>query len=181
MKAHLYLFSTQTTDSCALAARCLRDYAEQYQIFLSDLTLLRTPQGKPYLEGDRLFLSISHTEQLWGCVVAPCPVGLDLQAPRPVAWESIARRFFTSEEQCFLQDHPDQFFALWTAKEAFAKLDGRGLGMGLSTFSTAGSAGFHSNIQGCPVLHFLLPGEVSGCIVSQDSLELYIEPIKNRL
>lgn len=77
------------------------------------------PNGKPVFTGEG-FLSVSHTAGKLYVAVSRIPVGLDAEARRPVK-EAVKRRWFCEEERA--QD----FFFVWTAKEAVAKWDGRGL------------------------------------------------------
>lgn len=176
--AQLYLLKNSHPDSSRSAARCLRAYAKNFDIVLPEVCILRAPHGKPYLESKRLFFSISHTEELWGCVVAPCPVGLDLQKTRQVSFASIAGRFFTSKEQQFLATHPEGFFPVWTAKEAYAKWDGRGIGIGLSSFSVADPKGLLPSVNGITLRHFSLSAQEYGCIASQVPVTLQIISLK---
>lgn len=94
----------------------------------SPVRILRTPQGKPYLEGGGPFISVSHTEDVFALAVDSAPLGLDIQRRRDVKARRIGRRMFTEEEQAMLDgDDPDAFFRVWTRKEAYGKLLGTGL------------------------------------------------------
>ena len=90
--------------------------------------ILRTDRGKPYLAGNELYFSVSHSEDMFACLLADCNVGLDIQQLRDVRAEALARKYFTEEEYHYMKSRgEDGFFRLWTRKEAFAKYTGRGL------------------------------------------------------
>ncbi len=77
--------------------------------------ILRTAAGKPYLAGGP-FVSVTHTEGLSAVAVSPRPVGIDAEAKREISAALIAR--LTEGER------REDFFRLWTAKEAYIKLRG---------------------------------------------------------
>ena len=76
--------------------------------------------GKPVFTAGGRFLSVSHTGGRLFVAVSGCPLGMDAELRREVP-ERVRREWMTPEEQ------KQDFFAVWTAKEAVAKLDGRGL------------------------------------------------------
>jgi len=88
--------------------------------------------GKPYLKNvPDLHFSLSHSGNYAVCVFYHRPVGVDIQQIRPVS-PALLKRVCTQEERRFLaaQDPekvPEAFCRLWTAKESFMKLEGRGL------------------------------------------------------
>lgn len=114
-----------------------------------DMRLVRPEGGKPYLEGSPFRFSLSHTGNVAACALATEEVGLDLEAVRTEP-KGVAARFFTAEENAELDaaapgERNQLFFTLWTAKESYLKLTGKGLAGGLSTFSV-------SLLSGEPVL-----------------------------
>ncbi len=73
------LKGSELTD--ALIFYCLEDYRQGlvFEIF-------RTEKGKPYLKGtEKLFLSVSHSENTFACIFSHTEVGLDIQYKRVVA------------------------------------------------------------------------------------------------
>ena len=76
--------------------------------------------GKPVFLRGQHFLSVTHTGALYAAVFAPFPVGLDGERSGE-ARPRVAARFFSEEEKAL------PFARVWTAKEAVAKLVGRGL------------------------------------------------------
>ena len=88
----------------------------------------KTKQGKPYIEGNPLSFSISHTGDIWGCLISRENVGLDIQQKRKVNFDKLANRFFLDEEIKFVRDNgSDGFFDIWVRKEACVKYFGTGI------------------------------------------------------
>lgn len=97
------------------------------------ISIRRLPSGRPVVEGrDDIVFSVSHTENVFGCVIdwapdhtpageasdaapgiaeSPAAIGLDLQFAKPVKGRRIASRWFTEEERAYLEtgaaDIPD--------------------------------------------------------------------------
>lgn len=100
-----------------LVGRCLN---------MEKAEILRMDGGKPYIEGGPCF-SVSHSGNLFACVVSPDNIGIDIQHRRGVDAVGIARRYFIEEEISRIEADSDWFFRIWARKEAFAKYTGRGL------------------------------------------------------
>lgn len=78
-------------------------------------------RGKPFLEGSQF--SLSHCKGWCACIVADQLVGVDVEMLGRYRY-SLCRRFFTEEENAFLEKVTDvdfYFTLLWTCKEALAK------------------------------------------------------------
>ena len=97
------------------------------------------PHGKPELAfrrpehadraTGRLHFSLSHCREAVACVIAPHPVGIDVESPRTVA-EALVRHTMNAEECRAIAASPRPeraFLRLWTQKEAVLKLLGTGI------------------------------------------------------
>ena len=88
--------------------------------------LKKGEHGKPYIEGFSCF-SISHTGSIWAVLIADCECGLDIQLGRKCNYRAIAERWFAPEDaaaELFGQheaDAADEFFRIWTRREALTK------------------------------------------------------------
>ena len=69
---------------------------------LSRAALCRTDLGKPYFEGLEIYFNISHSRDIWACLIGPDCCGLDEQYVKPCNYEKIARRFFSSSENMYI-------------------------------------------------------------------------------
>ena len=120
MKATVYVTSAVLSDragSHALTAALAKKLADAASLSAGEVLYLEN--GKPVFTGEG-YLSVSHSGGDLFVAVSSVPVGLDAEAPRPVP-ARLAKRWFSPLEQ------EQDFFAVWTAKEAVAKIGGAGL------------------------------------------------------
>ncbi len=95
--------------------------------------------GKPYLtEYPGTYFNLSHSGGYVLCALGDAPVGVDVQKITKVK-EEVAERFFTEKDRLVLagQDGVERtalFFRMWSVKESYIKLTGKGLQGGLDTF-----------------------------------------------
>ncbi len=115
---------------------------------LLPLNVARTTSGKPYFDtpNARAF-GISHSRGICAAAIADSShteIGLDIEIiDEKYNCEQIVERFFTSEEKLRFElcgKTSDAFFATWTAKEARAKLDGKGLSALICAKESSGDA-----------------------------------------
>ena len=85
--------------------------------------LKRTKNGKPYIEGNPLYFSLSHSGDK--AVIALCdkPVGVDFELFGAHKFESVLSRL-TARERQEIQSDEKKFLENWTAKEAYIKMVG---------------------------------------------------------
>lgn len=108
-------YTTKPVPSEAFVARILQ---ERYGIFAPKFT--RNAHGKPSLCGAPPFFSLSHTGGRTFAAFSDADVGLDAEwrgRPIPLA---VLRRLSEAERE-------EDFFRLWTAKEAYVKYLGGSL------------------------------------------------------
>lgn len=95
-------------------------------------------QGKPYLTNyPQIYFNISHGKEMVVCGVDYAPLGVDVEAVRPVK-PTLFRRVLTEKELHYLEMIREsdgenawyrEFFRLWTLKESYAKAVGKGLAL----------------------------------------------------
>lgn len=87
------------------------------------IKIFKTQNGKPYIEGDPLYFSVTHSAD--GALIAICdnPIGIDLEFCRPKRYGSILSKF-TDNEKTEIGDNDRRFFINWTMKEAYIKMSG---------------------------------------------------------
>lgn len=92
--------------------------------------------GKPQFCGDdKPLFSISHSGNVAVCAVAETNIGVDVERIDRIS-DAAGGRYFTADERKMAQNCG--FARVWTRKEAAAKADGRGIGIGLDTIDVSG-------------------------------------------
>ena len=90
----------------------------------------KTPRGKPYLEGDPVYFSISHTRHHAFCVLSDRPVGIDAEEQTRIIPPLLAQKILSPSELTRYEAAPDKneaLLRLWVLKEARSKFLGTGL------------------------------------------------------
>jgi 4'-phosphopantetheinyl transferase len=122
----------------------LRDVLSRYAgVTPAALAFTSSETGKPELQDSSMQFNLSHAGDWALCAVCETqPVGVDIERIRPMPdRDDVAMRVFTPRERATLRVGDDErdraFFKLWTAKEAYLKGIGVGLGMDLQRFSVS--------------------------------------------
>ena len=103
---------------------------EHYNAQETEISIISLSSGKPVAEvrGKEVFVSMSHSGDFVACAVSDTSVGIDLEVKReykPTVYKALneAEREFILKSK----DEASAFFKVWTAKEAYVKLTGKGL------------------------------------------------------
>jgi len=93
--------------------------------------------GKPVLKKfPQIHFNLTHSEDIALCAVASHPVGIDIEyLTKKINYTEIAQRFFGPDDKV---NSPEDFFTVWTQKEAFLKQTGAGIVNGLADKVPAG-------------------------------------------
>ncbi len=96
--------------------------------FSYDQPLLITENGRPYVREKTIDISISHSQK-WVAVVVgiKVQVGIDIEYKKPRRLKDLYQHAFNKADTAWLDstqaaDLDTEFYRLWTAKEAIAKL-----------------------------------------------------------
>lgn len=126
----------------------------------SHLIIKKRKNGKPYVENENVYFSVSHSGNMVLCGVSDFPIGVDIQEVTDYN-RHVAKRFFKQNEQRAIsaaenpEDKKDMFFRIWTLKEAYAKMTGEGLG-GFRNFEVVPEKGLLKSFSelGCRLFEF---------------------------
>jgi len=115
-------------------------------IEFKDLKIEKSKKGKPNLLSKQdIFFNISHSGQWVVSAIAENPVGIDVEELKEPVYR-IAERYFSKVEleklnQLSGATKQSCFFDLWTLKESYLKMLGKGLTKSLGSFSIIGNNG----------------------------------------
>lgn len=91
--------------------------------------------GKPAVDAEGVYVSVSHSGPYAVCAAAAVPVGVDVEVIRSTD-EKFMRRVCSEPEMAYIRVGDDgdcaRFWETWTAKEALFKLTGKGPLLALS-------------------------------------------------
>lgn len=134
-RADRYRFAVDRRRSIVARAVTRQILAQSLGGVPGELQIVEGEYGKPELAGHEIEFNASHSGDLVALAFGRgTPVGIDVERRRtlrdPLA---IARRFFSEAEFAFISAASEisaAFFAVWTAKEAIVKANGKGIGAG---------------------------------------------------
>lgn len=120
------------------------------------------------LLGKNLCYNLSHSGDYVLCVASDKKVGCDIEKIKEAPLK-VARRFFCQGEVDYLSKvakTDDAFFRIWTIKESYTKMDGRGLSMGLKNFEVVFD-------EGCEKPAIMQDGKLIDCYIKEYELDGY--------
>lgn len=127
---------------CSVAAFILLMYGLiNYEIDPYDFEIEINEYGKPSIKGkDNIHFSISHSDSKVICAVGKNNVGCDVERINPrKKTDGIIGRFYHSNEKKYIEnfqedDKTKAFFDIWTLKESYVKMIGKGLYVPFDSF-----------------------------------------------
>lgn len=87
------------------------------------INLLRAESGKPYIENNPAYISISHSGDFVAAAVSHKPIGIDIEVIKEKDLE-FTKKIFCDSDLEFINNSEDKltaFYKIWTAKEAYLK------------------------------------------------------------
>lgn len=131
-------FIFQKDKKLCLAAELLLNKALSYE-GIEKYIVEYGQYGKPYLENEKVFFNLSHSEDMVMCAVSSCEVGCDVEKVADIDLDIARRFFYASEYGAIISaqnrfERNDIFFRLWTLKESYMKATGLGMNLPLDGF-----------------------------------------------
>ena len=114
----------------------------EYGLAFEELQIKRSEKGKPYSTVfPEIHFNLSHCPVACACIVSDRNVGIDIERKFPYR-KSLERKVCHREEKEVLESMGDklreeQLRFLWSMKESYVKMDGRGLGYGMDRINLA--------------------------------------------
>ena len=177
----IYTADGERTASGENLLRAARLWAAREGLGNVDLTLARPLYQKPFFpHSPEIRFSVTHSGGCWACAFSRQPVGLDLQITQPVQGEKLARRFFHPREAEYLAAHPEEFFRVWTAKESYVKLTGRGIDDAFHHFSVVCPGGLRSQLDGAFIRHIPFRPGYTLCLCAPSIGEVTVESMAQK-
>ncbi|MGY4689615.1 4'-phosphopantetheinyl transferase family protein [Salibacterium sp. K-3] len=125
--------------------------SKRYNIKNSDIVFYYNQYGKPYLDCEGIYFNISHSGDWVVCVFDQQAVGIDIELINEVDLDSI-KRFILGENENITftkgQHNENNFYELWTLKEAYIKAIGKGLSIPLNSFMLENVENNHFKVKG---------------------------------
>lgn len=149
---------------------------------INNLDFGKDKNGKPYIIGKNIHFSLSHSGNIALCAIGDFNVGADVEEIGECNM-NICKRFFQKKEYDAVanaktnEERNDLFFRIWTLKESFVKMTGKGLG-GFSDFEVCIDR--KVNIYGLNDECFLYELEIPGyklAVCSETPQEINLERI----
>lgn len=141
-------YTTAPVQSRAFTEKVLRNY---YGVSAPQFSV--TEHGKPFLLNATLCFNLSHSGGVTALAVGEQEVGLDIEFKKARNLSALARRLTPAERK-------EDFFALWTAKEAYIKYKGGTVAGMLASLEYRGGALYENGI---PVPVYLFQTEIESC------------------
>ena len=126
------------------------------EVLGKDIAIIYDKNGKPRIEDSSCGISISHSFDMVFCGIAGGEIGVDTEKIREFD-ERISSRFFTLSEKEFAEKSKENFFKVWTVKEAIVKLTGEGL-KALTRVCAVENGNIISSWHDCKVKSFIENG-----------------------
>ena len=122
--------------------------------------------GKPYIEGCPIFFNLSHSGSIAMIAVSDTEIGCDVQITSKPPLE-VAQRYFCESERILIEQSNDRakmFFRLWTLKESYIKMLGKGLSAPLDSFEVQFKNGTPFITADCSAAEFDISAEYCAAV-----------------
>ena len=141
--------SREKIQTSLLGYLLLKESLERNGLHQAINMIKRSPEGRPNIVQNFDF-NISHSDQYAVCAFSKkYSLGIDIEKIKPISLEFL-QHFFNQDEWTDMQKNEnsqEQFYRLWTKKEAVVKADGRGLNIPLKEIIIRNNQGFVERVK----------------------------------
>ena len=117
----MIIFNGKASDTNAFLLNCLSRIGYRAE----KLAISRNEKGKPIIKGYNGHLSVSHSEDIIVAAFSDHSVGIDIEYIKERDFHALAARYFNSNEAKKInKESSEEFYRLFTMKEAYYKLSG---------------------------------------------------------
>lgn len=109
--------SEKPIESTQMLKKSIEEYCKLKGESFAEYAVHKTEGGKPYVEGNPFYISLSHSAGITVAAVSDTPCGIDIEYMKERDYQKIAKRFFQT-----MPAGLNEFYRLWTAKEAYKKM-----------------------------------------------------------
>ena len=172
----------QKKDRCrSLAASLLLKKAlEEEGISYEAVCFTKEPAGKRKLLQNGLFFNLAHAQELAVCVISDQQVGVDVERRDRLEGKEqsrklqIAKKILTPEEWKFWKKadcQTKELISIWTKKESYVKMTGKGLSENLTTVDTLSDAFYQQILVDDAYIISVCTALEDECVRAQDLSE----------
>lgn len=132
-----FIFNKDKLNSLFAELLLRRMLVKYHKMNISQIEICYEPSGKPFLKNNEILISISHSENCVAIAISDEPTGIDTEKISEY-YEEIVSDFFCKEEYKYINSSKnkcEEFYKIWTKKEAFTKINGEGLSIPLNSFN----------------------------------------------
>ena len=120
------LFISKKLSTKELLAKVLKKYNINSKILYNEY-------GKPYLENNELYFSLSDSKEYSVCVISDKNIGVDIEH---ITYKPNILKKICTEEELKLINNEEDFTKMWVKKESYVKFLGIGISYGLKNVDT---------------------------------------------
>lgn len=124
--------------------KCFGQYMDFIDASGGTPTVAKGKNNKPYFKDyPEVRFSVSHSGDIVLLAIGHTEIGIDIEKIRPLDYTALAERYFSAGEAAEIKCL-DDYFKVWTRKEAFLKLNAKGIG-GLTSYDTSAPQNFNGD------------------------------------
>lgn len=144
-----------------LLRECLKPFGIDYN---GSATVVKGKYGKPSLEEHpEVHFNLSHAKGIAACIVSGRECGIDCESVREFRPNVMKRAFTEAERELVMSSAEDErdlmFFRIWTLKEAYIKMIGKGLSFPLNEAEFGFDNGrIVANLEDCTFRQYIIRG-----------------------